>query len=145
MKIVIQRVTHASVEVEGESVGAIGPGLLVLFGVTHTDREDQAIWLASKLVGLRVFEDAEGKWHQSLLEKKGEALIVSQFTLYADCTQGRRPSFTQAAPPEIAKPLYEKFIQEVQKAGVSVKTGIFGARMKVSSVNDGPVTLIIEK
>ena len=145
MKMLIQRVSHASVDVEGKTVGSIGPGVLVLLGVTHTDSSDQAIWLASKLVNLRMFEDEHGKINQSILDKKGSALIISQFTLYGDCNEGRRPSFTKAAPPDIARPLYEQFIEEVKKGGVPVQTGIFGAEMKVSLLNDGPVTFLIER
>lgn len=145
MKILIQRVTHASVDVEGKTVGSIGPGVLVLLGVTHTDSDEKAAWLASKLVNLRMFEDNQGKINQSVLDKKGSALIISQFTLYGDCTDGRRPSFTQAASPDLAKPLYEKFIEEVKRAGIPVQTGVFGAEMKVSLLNDGPVTFMIER
>jgi D-tyrosyl-tRNA(Tyr) deacylase len=143
MKIVVQRVSHAHVDVEGKTVGSIGPGVLVLIGVTHGDTVKEAAWLANKLINLRMFQDAEGKINQSLLDCKGEALVVSQFTLYADCSTGRRPSFTEAAEPGIANQLYEEFIKEVRKGGVSVQTGIFGAFMKVSLENDGPVTLIL--
>lgn len=145
MKILIQRVTQASVEVNGEVVGSIGPGVLVFVGITHGDTASQVEWLASKLVNLRIFEDAQGKLNQSLQEQKGSALIISQFTLYADCNAGRRPSFTQAAPPEIANPLYDQFIDEVRKSGITTATGIFGAEMKVSLINDGPITVMVEK
>lgn len=145
MKIVVQRVSQAKVEVEGKTVGAIGPGVVVLIGITHDDTTNQAIWLANKLINLRIFEDVQGKINQSILEINGQALIISQFTLYADCSGGRRPSFTQAARPELAKQLYEKFIEEVQKGGVKVQAGIFGAEMQVSLLNDGPVTLILER
>lgn len=145
MKILIQRVAHASVEVDNKVVGSIGPGVLVFLGVTHGDTKDQAAWLANKLIHLRMFEDELGKINQSVLDRKGAALIVSQFTLYADCTEGRRPSFIKAAPPELAKPLYEQFIDEVKKGGLAVQSGVFGAEMKVSLLNDGPVTLIIER
>lgn len=145
MKLVIQRVAKAKVVVRGQQVSAIGPGVLVLVGVTHGDTPKEAAWLANKLVNLRLFEDDEGKINRSLLETKGEALVVSQFTLYADCTGGRRPSFTQAALPEVAEPLYETFMDEVRKAGVAVQGGIFGAEMQVSLVNDGPVTLLLER
>ncbi len=144
MKILIQRVTHAKVEVEGQRVGMIGVGVLVFLGITHNDTIEQATWLAHKLINLRIFEDDEGKINQSLIERKGSALIISQFTLYADCSQGRRPSFTQAARPEIAKPLYERFIKEVHQGGIPVETGVFGAEMKVSLLNDGPMTLLLE-
>lgn len=145
MKILIQRVLEASVEVEGAIVGSIGPGLLVFVGVAHTDTIEQAKWLAQKLVHLRMFDDEEGKTNRSLLDKKGAVLVVSQFTLYADCSEGRRPSFIQAAAPEPAMMLYEKFVEEVRKEGVPVETGVFGAMMKVSLVNDGPFTLIVER
>lgn len=145
MKLLIQRVLNANVAVEGKSVGAIGPGFLVFVGITHTDTLAQMNWLAQKLVHLRLFEDEQGKMNLSLLDRKGSALIISQFTLYADCSEGRRPSFTKAAPPEIAKPLYEQFVEEVKKNGILVETGIFGAEMKVSLINDGPVTVILER
>lgn len=145
MKILIQRVTQASVEVKGEVVGSIGPGVLVFVGITHTDTASEVAWLVNKLINLRIFEDAEGKMNQSLLDRKGSALIISQFTLYADCSEGRRPSFIQAAPPVIAKHLYELFINEVRKSGTEVATGIFGAEMKISLINDGPVTMMIER
>jgi len=145
MKIIVQRVSHASVEVEGKMVGSIGAGVLVFLGITHTDTTEQVTWLANKLANLRMFEDEQGKINQSVLDRKGSALIISQFTLYADCTDGRRPSFTKAANPDLAKPLYEQFIDEVKKTGLPVQSGIFGAEMKVSLLNDGPVTLIIER
>ena len=145
MKILIQRVSHAKVEVGNKTVGMIGAGVLVLVGITHNDTAAQAAWLANKLTNLRIFEDTQGKLNLSLIDQKGSALIVSQFTLYANCNEGRRPSFTEAAPPEIAKPLYEQFIKEVHKAGIPVETGIFGAEMKVSLLNDGPVTLLLER
>ena len=145
MKILIQRVTKASVEVDEKIVGSIGAGILVFIGITHSDTASQASWLANKLIHLRIFEDAQGKINQSLVDRRGSALIISQFTLYADCSEGRRPSFIQAAPPEIAKPLYEQFIQEVRRGGISVETGIFGAEMKVSLLNNGPVTLLLER
>ena len=145
MKILIQRVTHAQVVVEGATVGTIGPGVLVFIGVTHKDTEKEAAWLANKLINLRMFEDEDGKTNQSLLERKGQALIVSQFTLYADCNGGRRPSFTESAPPELGKRLYVKFVEEVRKGGIEVQTGIFGAFMEVSLVNDGPFTLLLER
>lgn len=145
MKLFIQRVSKASVEVEGKIVGSIGKGLLVLVGITHKDSLSQIEWLASKMVHLRIFEDAQGKLNESLIDQKGSALIISQFTLYADCKEGRRPSFTEAAPPEISKPLYEQFIREVQKHQIQVETGLFGAEMRVSLVNEGPVTILLEK
>lgn len=123
----------------------INAGLLVLLGVTETDTPKEAAWLASKVVNMRIFNDAEGKMNLSLLDIGGEALVVSQFTLYADARKGNRPSYVQAARPEKAKPLYEFFVAEIQKlTGKPVPTGIFGADMKVSLINDGPVTLILE-
>lgn len=145
MKIVIQRVSQASVNVEDAIVGSIRHGVLVFVGVTHTDTEAQVTWLANKLVHLRMFEDESGKINRSLLEEKGSALIVSQFTLYADCAEGRRPSFGLAAPPAVSKPLFDRFVNEVQKHGILVQTGIFGAKMKVSLMNEGPITLILER
>ena len=145
MRLLIQRVSQASVEVDGQVVGRIGPGILVFVGITHSDTGPQAAWLANKLINLRIFEDSEGKINQSLVERNGSALIVSQFTLYADCNEGRRPSFTQAAPPVQAKPLYEQFVGDVRRGGIPVETGVFGADMKVSLINDGPVTLILER
>lgn len=145
MKIVVQRVSHAKVEVEGKTVGAIGPGVVVLIGVAHGDTINQAIWLANKLINLRIFEDDQGKINKSLLECNGQALIISQFTLYADCSGGRRPSFTQAAQPQLAEQLCENFKEEVQKGGIKVQSGIFGASMKVSLLNDGPFTIILER
>lgn len=145
MKILIQRVEKASVEVDKKVVGAINSGLLVLVGVTHEDTTEQAAWLVNKLIHLRIFSDENGQMNKSLLESGGSALIISQFTLYADCAGGRRPSFTNAASPSHAKELYETFIDEVRKKGISVETGIFGAMMKVSLINDGPVTLMLER
>jgi D-aminoacyl-tRNA deacylase len=145
MKLLIQRVTHASVTVSAKEVAAIGPGALVFIGITHGDTAKEAAWLANKLIHLRMFEDDEGKINCSLLEQKKEILVVSQFTLYADCSSGRRPSFTLAASPELAEPLYEKFVADLRHLGVPAKMGVFGAEMKVSLVNDGPVTLILER
>lgn len=145
MKILMQRVSEATVEVDSKIVGAIEQGILIFVGITHNDTKLQATWLANKLIHLRIFEDEAGKMNRSLIDLKGSALIISQFTLYGNCNDGRRPSFIEAAPPELAKQLYEYFIQEVQKAGIAVATGIFGAFMKVSLVNDGPVTLMLER
>jgi D-tyrosyl-tRNA(Tyr) deacylase len=144
MRAVVQRVTRAQVVIEGESVGAIGTGLVVLLGVTHGDTPEQAKWLAEKIVGLRIFNDADGKMNRDLLEVGGATLIVSQFTLYGDCKKGKRPSFIDAAPPPVAIPLYEDFINGVKALGVPVATGHFGADMQVELVNDGPVTLIVD-
>jgi D-tyrosyl-tRNA(Tyr) deacylase len=125
-------------------VGQIGCGLLVLLGVAPNDTVPQAHWLADKIVGLRIFADDEGKMNRSLAEVGGEALVVSQFTLYGDCQKGRRPSFVNAAPPEIAIPLYEEFVAAVRALGIPTVTGRFGAMMQVELVNEGPVTLIVE-
>jgi D-tyrosyl-tRNA(Tyr) deacylase len=144
MRAVIQRVAQARVVVGEEVVGQIGRGLLVLLGVTHTDQPEHARWLADKVVGLRIFNDADGKMNLGLADVKGEMLIVSQFTLYGDCQKGRRPSFIDAAPPEIAIPLYEAFVNAVRAQGIPTATGRFGAMMQVELVNDGPVTLIVD-
>ncbi len=144
MRAVIQRVSHASVTVDGETVGAIDLGLAVLVGVTEGDGEKQARWLARKIAGLRIFEDEAGKFNLSLKDVGGSALVVSQFTLYADARKGRRPSFTHAAPPEVAEPLIERFGALLQAEGVPVQTGVFGARMQVTIHNQGPVTIILD-
>lgn len=144
MRICVQRVAEAAVDVDGQTVGAIESGLLVLFGAHQKDRIEQIPWLAAKLVNLRIFTDSAGKMNLSLLDIKGSALIVSQFTLYGDCKEGRRPSFSEAAPPDLAKSLYEAFIAEVKKSQVPVEMGVFGAHMKIRLINDGPVTLIID-
>ncbi len=144
MKIVIQRVVSASVEIEGSIAGNIGRGFLVLLGITHADTDKDAIFLAEKCVNMRIFEDKDGKMNLSLLDVKGEIMVVSQFTLYADAAKGRRPSFTEAAYPAIAVPLYEKFISELRKSKLKVETGRFGADMNVSLCNQGPVTIILE-
>jgi D-tyrosyl-tRNA(Tyr) deacylase len=144
MRAVVQRVSRASVVIAGEMVGAIDAGLVVLLGVTHDDTPDRAKWLAEKIAGLRIFNDADGKMNRDLVEIGGSMLIVSQFTLYGDCRKGKRPSFIDAATPEIAIPLYEAFINGVKALGIPVATGRFGADMKVELVNDGPVTLIVE-
>lgn len=144
MKILIQRVTHARVEADGIVTGAVDRGVLILIGFTHEDTPEQASRLAHKSATLRIFEDEEGKINRSLLDIRGEALVVSQFTLYADCSTGRRPSFTKAAPPETAKPLYERFVEELRKKGIGTETGIFGARMEISLINDGPFTVLLE-
>lgn len=145
MRLVVQRVSQASVSVDGEGVGSIGRGLVILVGVTHTDGEEQARWLARKVAGLRVFEDAEGKFNVSLREVGGAALVISQFTLYGDARKGRRPSFTDAAPPEMAEPLVAHFADALRGEGIPVETGLFGARMLVEINNDGPVTLVLER
>ena len=144
MKAVLQRVARASVRVGDEVVGEIGPGLLVLLGVRRGDGVDNAARLAAKTARLRVFEDAAGRFDRSLLDTGGEALVVSQFTLLGDTSKGNRPSFTDAAPPAEAEPLYEAFCAELRALGVRVETGRFGARMAVDLVNDGPVTLTLD-
>jgi D-tyrosyl-tRNA(Tyr) deacylase len=144
MRAVVQRVKRALVRIDGETVGEIASGLLVLLGITHSDTADKARWLAEKIVGLRIFNDVEGKMNQGLADVGGSVLVVSQFTLYGDCRKGRRPSFVDAAPPEIAVPLYEAFVNGVKALGVRTATGRFGAMMEVELVNDGPVTLIVE-
>ena len=145
MRALIQRVKRASVSIDGKTVGAIGPGLMILFGVTHSDTEADAAYLADKLVNLRIFCDNEGKMNKSLLDCGGEALVVSQFTLYGDCRKGRRPGFSEAALPAQAIPLYEKFVVLMkEKLGKDVPTGEFGADMLVSIENDGPVTFMVE-
>lgn len=144
MKLVIQRVKHAQVKVEDEVVGKIKEGFLVFIGITHTDTKKQADYLVNKLCKLRVFSDENDKMNLSLKAVNGELLIVSQFTLYADCSQGNRPSFTSTAKPEYAKELYEYFCNECRKNEIKVETGRFGADMKIDLLNDGPVTIILE-
>lgn len=145
MKLVIQRVSSASVDIDEKSAGSIGKGLLILLGINGTDGKEQIKWLAKKTVELRIFEDEKGKMNRSLLDIKGEILLISQFTLYADCRKGRRPSFIDAARPEFAEPLYQQFKNELEIYGLNVETGIFGADMKVNLSNDGPVTIVLEK
>ena len=144
MRAVVQRVSESSVTVDGEVVGNIGPGLMVLLGVTHEDTEKEADYLVDKIINLRIFSDDAGKMNRSLLDTGGEMLVVSQFTLYGDCRKGRRPSFIQAADPDKGNALYEYFVKKVREIGVTTATGRFGAMMDVSLVNDGPVTLIVE-
>lgn len=144
MRAVVQRVERAAVRVGQDLVGAIGPGLCVLVGVTHADGGADVEALASKIAGLRVFGDAGGDMNLSLTDVGGSILLVSQFTLYADVARGRRPSFTRAAPPEKARPLFDALVRNLQQTGHRVETGIFGAPMKVEIVNDGPVTIVIE-
>lgn len=144
MKAVIQRVSRASVEVDGEVVGAIGPGLLVLVGVSRGDGVEEARRLAQKTAELRVFEDADGRFNLSVLDSGGEALVVSQFTLLADTRRGRRPSFTEAAPPEVAEALVREYEEALRGLGVPVASGRFRAHMRVQLVNDGPVTIILD-
>ena len=148
MRVVLQRVSRAEVRVAGRVTGKIGPGFLVLAGFGPSDTEAQLSWMAEKILGLRVFADDQGKMNRDLVETKGSLLVVSQFTLYGDASKGRRPSFIDAAPPNLAVPLYEKFVALLkEKSGgrIPVETGEFGAMMDVELVNDGPVTLILEK
>ncbi|MCX7668844.1 MAG: D-aminoacyl-tRNA deacylase [Anaerolineae bacterium] len=144
MRAVIQRVSRASVTVDGREVGAIGRGFLVLVGTTHSDTRAEAEWLARKVAGLRLFEDEAGKLNLGLADVGGAVLVVSQFPLYADARKGRRPSFTEAARPEQAEPLINYFVELLRKEGLTVATGQFQAHMKVALVNDGPVTLWLD-
>ena len=145
MKLVVQRVKNAKVDVNEKTVGKIDKGYLVLLGVTHTDNKETVDYLVRKLCNLRVFEDENGKMNLSIKDINGKLLIVSQFTLYANCSGGNRPSFTDAAKPDYANELYEYFCQKCQSENIEVQKGIFGADMKVSLLNDGPVTIILEK
>ena len=146
MRVVLQRVAEASVEIDGEVVGSIGPGLVVLAGFTTGDGRDTVRWMADKIANLRIFADARGRMNRSVLDTGGEVLVVSQFTLYGDARKGRRPSFVKAARPEAAVPLYEALVEELERVVPRpVQTGRFGAEMKVSLVNDGPVTLMMER
>ena len=145
MKLVIQRVKNAKVEVDNKLVGSIEKGFLVLLGVTHNDTKEIADYLVKKLVNLRVFEDENGKMNLGLNDINGELLIVSQFTLYADCSNGNRPSFTNAAKPDFANEIYEYFCDKCKENNIKVEQGIFGADMKVNLLNDGPVTIVLEK
>jgi D-aminoacyl-tRNA deacylase len=144
MRAVIQRVSQARVIVEESVLGEIGPGLLALLGVARADTAADAAFLAEKILNLRVFPDEAGKMNRSLLDTRGGFLVVSQFTLYGDCRKGRRPSFDDAAPAELARPLYEHFVEVARESGLRVETGVFQAHMEVSLVNDGPVTLLVE-
>ena len=145
MRALIQRVTKASVTVDGQTISTIGNGLVVLLGVGHADGEEQARWMAEKIATLRIFSDAEGKMNLSVQDVKGEAIVVSQFTLFADAQKGRRPSFVEAARPEVAAPLVERFAALLREQGVPTQMGIFGADMLVEIHNDGPVTIWLEK
>ena len=145
MKFIVQRVNKSQVEVEEKVVGKIDKGFMVLIGITHNDTKEIADFLVRKLINLRVFSDENDKMNLSLKDVQGSLLLISQFTLYADCTSGNRPSFTNAAKPEFANELYEYIIEECKKQIPNVQTGIFGADMQVSLVNDGPVTIILEK
>ena len=145
MRVVLQRVSRASVTIEGRVAGAIGPGFCLLVAFTHADTQAQVDWMAEKVGGLRLFSDADGKMNLGLAEVGGAILVVSQFTLYGDAAKGRRPSFIDAARPETAIPLYEAFVAALRSRGFDVATGEFGAMMEVELVNDGPVTLILER
>lgn len=145
MRVVLQRAKQATVTVNEETVGAISHGYVLLVGVTHEDSEAEADWLADKIAGLRLFEDEEGKMNRGLKDVGGSILSVSQFTLYADAKKGRRPSFVEAARPEQAEPLWEYFNERLRSHGLTVETGRFGAMMDVQLINDGPVTIILEK
>ncbi|MGL4253876.1 MAG: D-aminoacyl-tRNA deacylase [Fusobacteriaceae bacterium] len=144
MRAVVQRVKYASVTVDGEIVGKIDGGFLVLLGIKDGDTEKELDWMSSKISGLRVFEDENGKMNKELKDIGGSILVVSQFTLYGDCIKGKRPSFSLAARPDWAIPLYERFKSNIEKSGIPLQSGIFGADMKVELLNDGPVTLIID-
>ena len=145
MRALLQRVSKASVTVEGQTISTIGKGLLILLGVGHGDGEEQARFLSDKIASLRVFEDEQGKTNLSVQDVKGEALVVSQFTLYADTRKGRRPSFIDAALPALAEPLVDRFVELLREHGIPTQTGKFGAHMEVEIHNDGPVTIWLEK
>ncbi|UCC64750.1 MAG: D-tyrosyl-tRNA(Tyr) deacylase [Anaerolineae bacterium] len=145
MRAVVQRVSQASVTADGRVVGQIGQGLMILLGVKTGDTEAEARWLAQKIAGLRIFSDDEGKFNLSAHDVGGAVLVVSQFTLYGDTRKGRRPSFTDAAPPDLAEPLVDRFVEFLRAQGLPVETGVFGAVMQVEIHNDGPVTLLLER
>jgi D-aminoacyl-tRNA deacylase len=145
MRALIQRVRSGKVSVEGHTVAEIGRGMVILLGIGHSDNEEKARFLADKITTLRIFEDTEGKFNKSILDEGGAIIVISQFTLYADARKGRRPSFTDAAAPEVAAPLVEKFADLLRARGISTQTGVFGAHMLVEIKNDGPVTIWLEK
>jgi D-tyrosyl-tRNA(Tyr) deacylase len=145
VRVVLQRVSRAAVRVDGQTVGAIGRGFVVLAGFAPADGEPALAWMAEKIAGLRVFTDREGKMNLGLADMGGAVLVISQFTLYGDATKGRRPSFTDAAPPEVAEGLYRRFVDLLRQRNVPVETGRFGAAMEVELVNDGPVTMVLER
>ena len=145
MKIILQRVTRASVAIKGERITSISKGLLVLFGVEKHDDEEKVIFLAEKILNVRVFPDEKGKMNLSCIDICGEILVVSQFTLAGDCSKGRRPGFDNAAPPDVAQLLYQKFVQQISKSKLKIATGQFGVDMQVELINDGPVTFTLER
>ena len=145
MKIILQRVTQASVVIKGERIAAISKGLLVFFGVEKHDDEEKVIFLAEKILNLRVFPDGKGKMNLSCMDICGEILVVSQFTLAGDCSKGRRPGFDNAAPPDVAQLLYQKFVEQISQSKLKIATGKFGVDMQVELVNDGPVTFTLER
>lgn len=145
MRALVQRVTSASVRVDDRVVGDIGRGLLILLGIRNGDTSEEVQWVAEKCANLRIFEDDDGKMNRSLIDVRGSMLVVSQFTLYGDCRKGRRPSFVDAAQPEVSEPLYEQFVEHARGLGLTVSSGVFGAMMSVALVNDGPVTVLVEK
>lgn len=145
MKAVVQRVRRASVSIDGTNTASIGKGLLVLLGITHGDTVEQVEWMAEKMLALRVFPDGDGRMNEAVTDIDGEILVVSQFTLYADVNRGTRPSFVKAASPDIAEPLYMHFIEMLKKKTPNVSTGTFGAMMDVALINDGPVTIVLER
>jgi D-aminoacyl-tRNA deacylase len=145
MRVVLQRASRAAVRVDGQTVGAIGRGFVVLAGFAPADGEAALAWMADKIAGLRLFADAAGKMNLPLADVGGAVLVISQFTLYGDASKGRRPSFVDAAPPDVAERLYERFVALLREKGLEVRTGRFGAMMEVELVNDGPVTLVLEK
>lgn len=145
MRVILQRVIKGRVVINGETRAEIGKGLVILLGIGSDDGDEQAGYLVEKIANLRIFEDEEGKMNRSLLDVRGEAILVSQFTLYADTRKGRRPSFTDAALPEIASPLVERFAQQLRAQGIPTQTGVFGAHMLVEISNDGPVTILLER
>ena len=144
MRAVVQRVSSAAVKVDGSTVGAVDRGILVLVGVGHDDTVEDALALARKIAGLRIFPDESGRMNRDVVESGGRALVISQFTLLADVRRGRRPAFVEAADPAIASPLVERFSEELGRSGLEVESGVFGARMEVALVNDGPVTIVVE-
>jgi len=145
MRVILQRVNRGSVTVDGQTIAEIGRGLVVLLGIGPEDGEEQINYLVKKIANLRIFEDEQGKINRSVLDVGGAVIVVSQFTLYADTRKGRRPSFTDAAPPDIANPLVDRFAEKLADLGVPTQTGDFGAHMQVSLINDGPVTIILER